>query len=51
MPVLKLAVLSFSYKLVSSISGVVADAKIVKLLEEISDVFKVPLLLPLTSSP
>ena len=40
-PILKLAVLSFSYKLVASVSGVVADAKIVKLLEQISDIFKI----------
>lgn len=40
-PILKLAVLSFSYKLVASVSGVVADAKIVKLLEQVSDIFKI----------
>lgn len=41
LPILKLAILSFSYKLVASVSGIVADGKIVKLLEEISDIFKV----------
>ena len=40
-PILKLAVLSFSYKLVASVSGVIADTKIIKLLEQISDIFKI----------
>ena len=41
LPILKLSVLTISYKLVSSISEVIADAKIVKLLDQISDIFKV----------
>ena len=41
MPILKLAVLTFSYKLVASISEVIADSKIVKLLDEIGDIFKI----------
>lgn len=40
-PILKLSVLTISYKLVSAISEVIADAKIVKLLDEIGDVFKI----------
>ena len=31
MPILKLTVLTFSYKLVASVSEVIADSKIVKL--------------------
>lgn len=41
MPILKLSVLTISYKLVASISEVVADEKIVKLIEQISDIFKI----------
>ena len=41
LPILKLAVLTFSYKLISSVSEVIADAKIVKLLEEVADIFKI----------
>ena len=41
MPILKLTVLTFSYKLVASISEVIADIKIVKLLDEIGDIFKI----------
>ena len=41
LPILKLAVLTFSYKLVSSISEVIADSKIVKLLDQMADVFKI----------
>lgn len=41
LPILKLSVLIISYKLVSSVSEVIADSKIVKLLEQISDIFKV----------
>ena len=40
-PILKLSVLTISYKLVASISEVIADAKIVKLLSEIGDTFRV----------
>ena len=39
-PILKLSVLTISYKLVASISEVIADAKIVKLLDEMGDIFK-----------
>lgn len=41
LPILKLTVLTISYKLVASVSGVVADPKIVKLIEQISDIFKI----------
>ncbi len=41
LPILKLTVLTISYKLVASVSGVIADSKIVKLLEQVSDIFKV----------
>ena len=41
LPILKLAVLTFSYKLVASITEVIADNKIVKLLDEIGDIFKI----------
>lgn len=41
LPILKLAVLTISYKLVSSISEVIADSKIVQLLDQIGDVFKI----------
>ena len=39
-PILKLSVLTISYKLVASISEVIADAKIVKLLDEMGETFK-----------
>ena len=41
LPILKLMVLTFSYKLVASVSEVIADEKIVKLLDEIADIFKI----------
>ncbi len=41
LPILKLSVLSISYKLVSSISETIADEKIIKLLDQISDIFKI----------
>lgn len=41
LPILKLAVLTISYKLVASISEVVADSKIVKLLDQMADIFKI----------
>ncbi len=47
-PILKLSVLSISYKLVASISEVIADAKIVKLLDQISDIFKILLAILVT---
>lgn len=50
MPILKLAVMTVSYKLVASISEVVADAKIVKLLDEIADIFKLLLAIVITIS-
>ena len=40
-PILKLSVLTISYKLVASISEVIADAKIVKLLDEMGDIIKI----------
>ena len=41
LPILKLTVLTFSYKLVASVSEVIADDKIVRLLDEIADIFKI----------
>ncbi len=41
LPIFKLTVLTFSYKLVASVSEVIADDKIVKLLDEIADIFKI----------
>lgn len=41
LPILKLTVLTFSYKLVASVSEVIADDNIVKLLDEIADIFKI----------
>ena len=41
LPILKLSVLTFSYKLIAGISEVIADSKIVKLLDEIGDIFKI----------
>lgn len=41
LPILKLTVLTTSYKLVANVSSVIADSKIVKLLEQISDIFKI----------
>ena len=48
MPILKLTVLTFSYKLIASISEVIADSKIVKLLDEIGDIFKILLAILVT---
>ena len=48
MHILKLTVLTFSYKLVASISEVIADSKIVKLLDEIGDIFKILLAILVT---
>ena len=39
LPILKLSVLTISYQLVASVGGVIADEKIVKLLEQIADIF------------
>lgn len=41
LPILKLTVLTFSYKLVASVCEAIADDKIVKLLDEIADIFKI----------
>lgn len=48
LPILKLGILTISYKLLASISEVIADVKIVKLLDQIADIFKI-LLAILTS--
>ena len=48
LPILKLGILTISYKLVASSSEVIADVKIVKLLDQIADIFKI-LLAILTS--
>lgn len=41
LPIIKLAILTIAYKLVASISEVIADNKIVSLLDQISDIFKI----------
>ena len=41
MPILKIAILTVSYKILASVSEPIADVKIVKLLEQIGDIFKV----------
>lgn len=41
LPILKLTVLTISYKLVATVSAVIADSKIVELLDQISDIFKI----------
>lgn len=48
LPILKLSVLTISYKLVASISAVIADNKIVSLLEQIADIFKILLAILVT---
>lgn len=50
LPILKLAILTISYKLVASISEVIADSKIVSLLDQISDIFKILLAILVTIS-
>lgn len=41
MPILKLATLTISYKVLATLSQPIADEKIVKLLEQIGDIFKI----------
>ena len=41
LPILKLSILTISYKLLASISEVVADSKIVSLLDQVADIFKI----------
>lgn len=41
MPIIKIAILIISYKILASISEPIADTKIIKLLEQIGDIFKV----------
>ncbi len=41
MPILKLGVLTVSYKLLSTVSQPIADEKIVSLLDQIGDIFKI----------
>lgn len=41
MPIIKLAILTFSYKLLSSVCEPIADSKVVDLLEQIGDIFKI----------
>ena len=41
MPVLKLAVLTIAYKLLAGVCEPIADTKIVSLLEQIGDIFKI----------
>lgn len=50
LPILKLSVLTISYQLVASVGGVIADEKIVKLLEQIADIFKILLAILCTIS-
>lgn len=40
-PIIKLSVLTLAYKLVASISQPIADEKIISLLEQIGDIFKI----------
>ena len=41
LPILKISILTISYKLLASISEVVADSKIVSLLDQVADIFKI----------
>lgn len=41
LPILKLSILTISYKLLASVSEVIADSKIVSLLDQIADIFKI----------
>lgn len=41
MPIIKLAIMSISFHLVSALSEVIADKKIVSILEQMGDTFKV----------
>lgn len=41
MPILKLTVLTVTYKLLSTVTQPIADKKIINLLEQIGDVFKI----------
>ncbi len=41
MPILKLTILTISYKLLSAVAEPIADGKIVSLLEQVGDVFKI----------
>ena len=41
MPIIKIAILTISYKILASISEPIADTKIIKLLEQIGDILKV----------
>lgn len=41
MPIIKLAIMSISFNLVSALSEVIADKKIVSILEQMGDTFKV----------
>lgn len=50
LPILKLAILTISYKLVASVSEIIADPKIVKLLEQMADIFKILLAILVTIS-
>ena len=50
MPIIKLSVLIFCYKLVSCIGAVVAEPKIVKLLDDMADIFKILLAILVTLS-
>ena len=41
MPIIKLSILTIAYKLLSGLAGPVADGKIISLLEQIGDIFKI----------
>jgi len=41
MPIIKLATLTFSYKILAGVCQPIADEKIIKLLEQIGDIFKI----------
>lgn len=50
LPIIKLSILTISYKLVAALCEVIADEKIVNLLDEISDIFKVLLAIVISIS-
>lgn len=41
MPIIKLSILTIAYKLLSGLAEPVADGKIISLLEQIGDIFKI----------
>lgn len=41
LPIIKLAILSISYRLLAAVSEPIADKKIISLLEQVGDIFKI----------